>query len=165
MAKVIIITGAHNSGKTTFIEKVTYILKQMGFNVAYIKHDPKGKAVTDTYGKDSWKVYNAGAKQVIVASPSKISLFINEDNYSLEDLIKFLSFFNPDLIIVEGFKSSSNYDKFEIIRKEENRDLLLSSDKMLRGVITDYYEFPKKFDINRPDEFVNFLIKNYLVGE
>lgn len=164
MARVVIVTGAHNSGKTTFIEKVVSILSLKGYSIAYIKHDPKGKAVTDTEGKDSWKVYNAGAKQVVVASPEKLSLFIRENSYNLEDVVRFLEHFNPDLIVVEGFKSNKDYDKFEVIRKEENRELLCAGDKNLKGVITDYYEFPVRFDINNPENFVEFLEKSYLRG-
>lgn len=164
MAKVVVITGAHNSGKTTFIQSVVGILSSRGYSIAYVKHDPKGKATTDTEGKDSWKVYNAGAKQVMVASPKKLSLFIREEDYSLAKIIDILNNFNPDLIIVEGFKTEKHHDKFEVIRKEENRELICLNDENLRGVITDYYNFSVKFDINNPESFSDFLEKNYIRG-
>jgi len=72
---VICIVGAHNSGKTTFITKVINILTLEGYNVVAMKHDPKGKAKTDTEGKDSFRMYQAGAKQVILASPYKITTY------------------------------------------------------------------------------------------
>lgn len=164
MDNVVIITGAHNSGKTTFIEKVVSTLSLNGYNVSYIKHDPKGKAITDREGKDSWKIYNAGAKQVLVASPNKLSLFIRENSYNLTDILNLLNFFNPDIVIVEGFKSVDGFDKFEVIRKAEGRSLMLKTDKDLKGVITDYYDYHLKFDINKPDDFVDFLVKNYVRG-
>lgn len=159
---VIAIVGAHNSGKTTFIEKVVNLLSKEGYKVCYIKHDPKGKAKTDTEGKDSYKVYQAGAKQVIVASPDKISSFVRIENYTLSDLIKNFTTNDLDIIIVEGFKTAKGIDKFEVIRKEENRDLMITQEDGLVGVITDYYEYPLKFDINNPKDFINFLKIKYL---
>lgn len=164
MDNVVIITGAHNSGKTTFIEKVVSILSLNGYNVSYIKHDPKGKAITDREGKDSWKIYNAGAEQVLVASPNKLSLFIREDSYNLTDILNLLNLFNPDIVIAEGFKSVDGFDKFEVIRKVEGRSLMLEGDKDLKGVITDYYNYHLRFDINEPNDFVDFLVKNYVRG-
>lgn len=74
---VIVIVGAHNSGKTTFIEKVVSILSEEGVKVAYIKHDPKGKAKTNTEGKDSYKIYNAGATEVIIASKKDFNVSLS----------------------------------------------------------------------------------------
>ncbi|WP_028951100.1 molybdopterin-guanine dinucleotide biosynthesis protein B [Sulfurihydrogenibium subterraneum] len=159
---VIAIVGAHNSGKTTFIEKVVNILSEEGFNVCYIKHDPKGKAKTDTEGKDSYKVYQAGAKQVIVASPDKVSSFVRLQDYTLFDFIKNFTTQSVDIIIVEGFKTVKGIDKFEVIRKEENRQLMINKEDGLIGVITDYYQYETVFDINNPQEFVIFLKNNYL---
>ncbi len=153
--KVVIISGAHNSGKTTFIEKVVNILKKEGFKVAYIKHDPKGKAKTDTEGKDSYKIYQAGADEVIIASPFKITHYKRMEDYSLKQLINMIDS-DIDIIIVEGFKSFIGFKKFEVIRKEEGRDLINEKEN-LTGIITDYYDFNLKFDINKPQDFVDYL--------
>ena len=159
---IIVIVGAHNSGKTTFIEKVVNILSEEGYNVCYIKHDPKGKAKTDTEGKDSYKVYQAGSKQVIVASPDKVSSFVRMRDYTLFDIIKNFTTQDIDIIIVEGFKTVKGIDKFEVIRKEENRQLMISKEGGLVGVITDYYQYNLTFDINNPQEFVIYLKNNYI---
>ncbi|HHG75070.1 MAG TPA: molybdopterin-guanine dinucleotide biosynthesis protein MobB, partial [Persephonella sp.] len=45
---VISIVGVHNSGKTTFIENLIRILSEKGYKIGAVKHDPKGKAKTDT---------------------------------------------------------------------------------------------------------------------
>ncbi|WP_297888168.1 molybdopterin-guanine dinucleotide biosynthesis protein B [Sulfurihydrogenibium sp.] len=159
---VIAVVGAHNSGKTTFIVKVVNLLSKDGYKICYIKHDPKGKAKTDTEGKDSYKVYQAGSKQVIVASPNKISSFVKVEDYTLFDLIKNFTVDDIDIIIVEGFKTVKGIDKFEVIREDENRNLLTDEESGLVGVITDYYDYPLKFDINNPSDFVNFLKEKYL---
>lgn len=165
MARVVIIAGAHNSGKTTFIEKVVGILSSKGYKVAYIKHDPKGKAITDREGKDSWRVFRAGAQQVLVASPDKLSLFISQRDYTLKSIVGLLSISRPDIILVEGFKNSDGFDKYEVIRREENREPMLIADPLLKGVITDYYPFKLTFDLNDPTQFVEFLEKNYIRSE
>ena len=159
---VIIIVGAHNSGKTTFISKVIQILSSEGFRICAVKHDPKGKAKTDTEGKDSYKMYQSGANQVILASPEKITSYIREQNYQLDKILKNYVIDDIDMIIVEGFKRSEGFDKFEVIRKEEDRDLMLKDSPDLKGVITDYYLFKPSFDINNPEQFVNFIKLNYL---
>lgn len=159
---VVAIVGAHNSGKTTFIEKVVNILSSEGYNVCYIKHDPKGKAKTDTEGKDSYRIYQAGSKQVIVASPDKVSSFVRMQDYTLFDIIKNFTTQDIDIIIVEGFKTVKGIDKFEVIRKEENRQLMISKEDGLVGVITDYYQYETVFDINNPQEFIIYLKNNYL---
>ncbi len=157
---VITIVGAHNSGKTTFIEKVVKSLQEKGYLISVIKHDPKGKAETDKKGKDSYRIFQAGAKQVIVASPDKISSFVRTyEPLTPKEIIEKFVVENADLVIIEGFKSYQGFDKFEVIRKDENRELLT---KNPTGVITDYYDYPVKFDINDESEFVDFLIKKYI---
>jgi len=159
---VFAIVGAHNSGKTTFIENVIKILKQRNYKVIAIKHDPKGKAKTDVEGKDSWKFQKAGADEVLLVSPDKITTFtkIEKEPHPLEIIEDFVNL-DADFIILEGFKWYKGFDKYEVIRKEENRDLLLKNNPELKGVITDYYKFSPSFDINNPEEFVNFIENIY----
>ncbi len=159
---IIGIVGAHNSGKTTFIEKVIKILKKRGYKVIAVKHDPKGKAKIDTEGKDSYRFQQAGADEVILVSPKKITTFTKTDEeMSPLEIVKKFSHLSPDIVILEGFKWYKGFDKFEVIRKEENRYLLLKDNPELKGVITDYYPYSPSFDINNPKEFVEFLIKRY----
>ena len=160
---IIGIVGAHNSGKTTFITKVINLLKGKGIKICAVKHDPKGKAETDTKGKDSYRMYEAGADQVILVSPNKITSFIrNNNSKDLNNLLEQLVLDDIQMVILEGFKNYEGIDKFEVIRKSENRDLILKNSKDLKGVITDYYDYPLKFDINNPEDFVNFIIREYL---
>ena len=160
---VICIVGAHNSGKTTFITKIIEILASEGYNVVALKHDPKGKAITDTVGKDSYKMYEAGAKQVILVSPKKITTYNRtEKDIHPKEIIKKFADKEADIIILEGFKGYEGFDKFEVIRKAENRDLMLKDSKELKGVITDYYQFTPSFDINQPEQFAQFLKKHYI---
>ncbi|WP_457625215.1 molybdopterin-guanine dinucleotide biosynthesis protein B [Persephonella sp.] len=162
---VISIVGIHNSGKTTFIESVIGILSERGYRVGAVKHDPKGKAKTDTPGKDSYRMFHAGAEQVILASPGRITSYIRDDDYDPSDIIEKYMIRDLDIVIIEGFKGYKNTDKFEVIRKEENRELVISEKDGLKGVITDYYRYPLRFDINRPEEFADYVEKHYINAE
>lgn len=161
---IIGIVGRHNSGKTTFITKVIRILKEKGYKVCSIKHDPKGKAKVDTEGKDSYLMYNAGSEQVILVSPKKITSFTRiEEEFNPLDIIKDFGLKNCDIYILEGFKWFKGFDKFEVIRKSQGENkLILKNNDELKGVITDFYPFNPSFDINNPIEFVNYIEKNYL---
>ncbi|WP_457639597.1 molybdopterin-guanine dinucleotide biosynthesis protein B [Persephonella sp.] len=161
---VISIVGVHNSGKTTFIEAVIKLLSARGYMVGAIKHDPKGKAKTDTPGKDSYRMFHAGAKQVVLASPDRITSYIREEDYDPSEIIDRYMVKGLDIIIIEGFKSYSHSDKFEVIRKAENRQLVIPEDQ-LKGVITDYYPHRLRFDINRPEEFVEYIEEHYIKSE
>ncbi len=163
---IIGIVGKHNSGKTTFITKVIKILKERGYKVCSVKHDPKGKAKVDTEGKDSYLMYKAGSEQVILVSPNKITSFVRiEREINPIDIIKNYGAKICDIYILEGFKWFKGFDKFEVIRKSQGENnLVLKDSDELKGIITDFSPSPfsPSFDINNPIEFVNYIENNYL---
>jgi len=161
---IIAFVGRHNSGKTTFITKLIKLLKEEGYKVVAIKHDPKGKAEIDKEGKDSYKMFQAGADQVILVSPERVFSQTRDKEENPLNIIKKYVVDNPDIIILEGFKWFKGFDKYEVIRKEENRDLILKNDPELKGVISDYpIDFKPRFDINNPKEFLEFLKEKYKI--
>ncbi len=154
--------GRHNSGKTTFIVKLIKLLKQEGYKVVSIKHDPKGKAELDKEGKDSYKMFQAGADQVLLVSPDKVFSTIRDKTENPLEIIEKYALKDVDIVILEGFKWFKGFDKYEVIRKEENRELILKNNPELKGVISDYkVDFKPLFDINNPLEFLNYLKEKY----
>jgi molybdopterin-guanine dinucleotide biosynthesis protein B len=100
-ALAVAFTGPSNSGKTTLITKLCVFFSQKKQKVAAIKHDPKDKAVFDVEGKDSFKLFNAGA-DVVVVSPAKTALF----SHNSKDLDEIISLLLPfDILFVEGLKT------------------------------------------------------------
>jgi molybdopterin-guanine dinucleotide biosynthesis protein B len=99
---VVAFTGPSNSGKTTLIVKLSNHLRELGYQVAIIKHDPKDKAKFDTQGKDSYEFTNTLAK-VAVISPKRTTLFKNNES-TLDEIASM--FGNFDYLFVEGLKSS-----------------------------------------------------------
>src|SRR4030066_2243168 len=100
---VICFVGSSNSGKTTLIEKVIGLLAKRGYKGATVKHTHKNFSM-DAKGKDSWRHKAAGAKTVVLASPSQYSVVSDSDGeLSIDDVLKsFVS--KADILIVEGVK-------------------------------------------------------------
>ena len=71
---VLAVSGVHNSGKTTLLEKLLPVLRSRGLKVGVIKHD--GHDFTpDVPGTDSYRLREAGAEGVAVYSGTRHYLF------------------------------------------------------------------------------------------
>jgi molybdopterin-guanine dinucleotide biosynthesis adapter protein len=119
------IVGYQNSGKTTIILKLIEILKNEGFKSVTIKHHGHGGRPDILSQKDSAKHINAGAVASLVEGEGRLCLQADEIALTLEEQIRFMDFFRPDIILIEGHKSKS-YPKLLILRDEN--DLSLISD-------------------------------------
>ena len=107
---VLQVIGKHNSGKTTLIEFLSEELNKHNLKVGYIKHDPKGKGITDKEGSDTYRVKKNTVKTALV-SPQITTLWINK-NLSLKEVLKF--FEDCDIVIVEGFKFEKGFPKIVV---------------------------------------------------
>ena len=110
--------GSSGSGKTTLIELVVPILAAHGLRVGVLKHAQRDFDV-DRPGKDSYRVREAGARQVLVASQRRWALLAEETEPEREPrLARTLTRFTPgevDLVLVEGF-AHERYPKIEVYR-------------------------------------------------
>ena len=121
---VSIVSAISGAGKTTLITGIIKNLKSRNYKVGILKHDVK-KFEIDYPGKDSYKFTEAGADNVIIASPSKLAMIQNLQNKkSIEEMLWL--FRDEDIVIVEGFKNN-RYPKIEIHRKEAGSALLCKS--------------------------------------
>lgn len=114
MKKVVCFVGRHNSGKTTVISRLIPLLKAEGIEAAVIKHAHHALKIQDT--EDSGRIFAAGAAAMIAVSPDLTIQYQRQPEPELEKLIEGLPE-HIDLVIVEGYKSSS-YPKIEVLRKE-----------------------------------------------
>lgn len=119
------IVGYQNSGKTTIILKLIEILKNEGFKTVTIKHHGHGGRPDILSEKDSAKHINAGAVASLVEGEGRLCLQADETALTLEEQIKFVVFFRPDIILIEGHKKKS-YPKLLIIRNEDDLSLISS---------------------------------------
>ena len=95
------------------MEKLIPILLQKNIKVAVIKHDGHDFEV-DVEGKDTDRLFKAGAQTVLISSPKKCA-WIHKNMYDLclDELVPYVS--DIDLILVEGFKYG-NQPKIELYR-------------------------------------------------
>jgi len=110
------VIGKHNSGKTTLIEFLTEELKKRNLKVGYIKHDPKGKGITDKRGSDTDRVKDKTEITALV-SPEITTLWFLR-NLSLREVLKFFETCN--VVIVEGFKFEKGFPKVVVGELEED---------------------------------------------
>lgn len=105
MDKVISLVGPSGSGKTTLICRLLGWFGAQGLKVAVLKHSHKPGLGDD--GKDTGKFRRAGARTVALAAPGllQISSFLPHD----PPLDAVLAAVAPDadLVLVEGYKTSS----------------------------------------------------------
>lgn len=130
MVPIISVVGKTNSGKTTLIEKIIPILNKRGYKVGTIKHDVHQFEI-DHEGKDTWRMTQAGADTVIIASGEKMGVIkkINRENNIDEITQQFLQ--DVDIVITEGYKKQ-NKPKIEVTCSEE---LLCGKDDNLFAVV------------------------------
>jgi len=104
---ILCIYGKSKSGKTTLLEKLIRRLIEDGLSVATVKHIQRESFTIDTEDKDTWRHSKAGAG-LVVASGDQETSFIVKKPMNAEDLTEIIEKnFDFDVILVEGFKSST----------------------------------------------------------
>lgn len=142
MIPIVCIVGKSNSGKTTLLEKLIGELKRRGYRVATVKHHSHGDFDIDVPGKDTWRHAQAGADQVVIASPIKLAHIRRlEHELGLDEIAACIT--NVDIILTEGFKRSDK-PKIEISRRERGSDLICQPEELI-AIATD-----QPFDLNIP---------------
>ncbi|PLT30406.1 molybdopterin-guanine dinucleotide biosynthesis protein B [Peribacillus deserti] len=124
MTAIFQICGFQNSGKTTLLTALIQALKDKGVESAVIKHHGHGGplAVRENQ-KDSEKYLQAGAVVSLAAGRRDLQLLANVKEWDLERKIQFMSFFNPDLILIEGYKYEK-YPKAVLLKNKEDAALI-----------------------------------------
>ncbi|MCD8364508.1 MAG: molybdopterin-guanine dinucleotide biosynthesis protein B [Clostridiales bacterium] len=163
--RVFVISGVKNSGKTTLITKLIPIFRQMGWQVATIKHDGHGFD-PDVPGTDSYRHRAAGACGTAIYSddltmvikrnpdsgircssepqecvrknvPRKIPEIPEQKKNisSATEKAMIRAFPEADLILLEGFKWT-DYPKIEIVREGNSSAPVCDPDTLI-GIATD----------------------------
>lgn len=117
------IVGFQNSGKTTLIKKVIGELANLGLTAVTIKHHGHDGKPDFQEEKDSYQHLQAGALATLVEGDGHLLLQSEKNQWSLEEKIHLLSFFQPNVILIEGHKHES-FPKGVLIRNKEDLALL-----------------------------------------
>lgn len=155
------------TGKTTLLTQVIPLLRAAGLRIAVVKHTHHVIDL-DQPGKDSYRMREAGAQQVVLASHQRI-IAMREVGHerqreaSLADAISGILPENTDLILVEGFKHEP-YPKIELHRPSVGKPLMFPNDGNVIAVATDEagLEVPPhlpKLDLNQPESIAAFILK------
>ena len=124
---VIAVSGVKNSGKTTFLEHVTPLLRAMGLRVGIIKHDGHDFE-PDVPGTDSRRMREAGAQAVAVYSANRWMLVREEPDVALSNLLDQMR--GMDVVLLEGQKHS-DWPKIELVRAAVSNESVCRPDTLL----------------------------------
>ena len=155
------ITGYSGSGKTTLLEKLLPALQQRNLRPAVIKHSHHNAQI-DKEGKDSWRMKEAGAAQVIMACDQRWALMTEtQQSVSLPYLAQQFDRALTDFVLVEGFKQEP-IEKILLHRQGMTKPLPALDDYVL-AVATDYLLACEKpvLDINHIEQIADFIVAWY----
>jgi molybdopterin-guanine dinucleotide biosynthesis protein B len=110
------IAGWKNSGKTTLMARLVGELTGRGYAVAVIKHAHASFDI-DHQGRDSFKLREAGAREVALSSPRRFALMRELGNTPEMKFADIIAHIGPcDLVLIEGFKRE-DFPKIELRRE------------------------------------------------
>ncbi len=134
--KVLGFAGYSGSGKTTLIERLLPRLVANGLRVSVLKQSHHDIDL-DTPGKDSWRHRQAGAHEVLLATPSRWMLVHELRGAPVPDLAAQLACLSPcDLVLVEGFRHAA-LPKLEVHRLTHGKPWLYPEDAHILAVVSD----------------------------
>ena len=130
------VTGWKNAGKTTLMERLVAEIAGRRLSVSTVKHAHHDTDV-DQPGRDSFRHRQAGAAQVLLASPRRWALMTElrgADEPALADLLPRLA--PVDLVLVEGYKAAP-HPKLEVWRAVNGRPPLAERTDSIRAIAAD----------------------------
>lgn len=130
------VTGWKNAGKTTLMERLVTEITGRGLTVSTVKHAHHDTDV-DQPGRDSHRHRQAGASQVMLASPRRWALMTELRDASEPPLDDLLGRLDPvDLVLVEGYKRAP-HPKIEAWRGANGKPPLASRNDTIRAIAAD----------------------------
>jgi len=153
------VTGWKNAGKTGLMERLVAEITSRGFSVSTIKHAHHATDV-DHEGRDSFRHRQAGAAQVLVASPVRWALMTELRGAEEPPLQTLLVRMDPvDLILIEGYKAAP-HPKIEAHRLAAGRPLMAGDNATVRAVATDtpLTVTVPVFDLNDTAAIADFIL-------
>lgn len=153
-------------GKTTLLTSLIPVLNEHGLRVSVIKHAHHSFDI-DHPGKDSYRLREAGAVQMLLGSRHRWALMtelsrIQDQQAEEPGLAELLPHIDPqlvDLILVEGFKNAP-IPKIEIYRPDMNKPLLSTHDAHVIAIASNAQvatHLPV-LDLDNPEAIATFIL-------
>ncbi|MDM5190394.1 molybdopterin-guanine dinucleotide biosynthesis protein B [Bacillus sp. DX4.1] len=161
-APILQIVGYQNSGKTTLMEKLIQALTYEGMKVATIKHHGHG-GYPEVPKKDSERHLQAGAVVSSVEGAGLLSLSALHDKWSLQEIIRLYTFFEVDMILIEGYKKET-YPKIVLLRTDEDLALLDKVENVMavitwNGITQRLQKTYKTFHIKEEELYMEWFVQ------
>lgn len=154
------------TGKTTLLLKLLPLLKAEGLRVGVVKHAHHSFDM-DYPGKDSYRLRQAGADEMLVAGRCRFGLIRECREHQAEPtLAEALVLLDPtrlDLVLVEGFKRAA-IPKIELHRSALGRPLLFPQDPNIIAIACDAGELAQpplhipRLSIDRIGDIARFIL-------
>lgn len=130
------ITGWKNAGKTGLMERLVTEITARGHSVSTVKHAHHSFDV-DQPGRDSHRHRVAGAREVVLASATRVAIMQELRGAPEPDLDTLLARLGPvDLVLIEGYKRG-RHPKIEAWRAAAGHTLMAPDDETIRAVAAD----------------------------
>jgi molybdopterin-guanine dinucleotide biosynthesis protein MobB len=130
----LVVTGAHESGKTTLAVRLIEALVKEGVRVGALKHTDH-EYETDQPGKDSQRHHAAGAEPALLVAGKRSAA--HRLDREKPDLSRFLpEFAECDVVVVEGYRREP-LPKIEVCRVATGRAPVALDDPHVVAVMTD----------------------------
>jgi molybdopterin-guanine dinucleotide biosynthesis protein MobB len=160
--KVLGIVGRSGSGKTTIIARLIGEFAKRGLTISTVKLARDGVDL-DKPGKDSYVHRTAGAKEVVLITPSRWAL-MHELRGSPEPLVgEVIAVMTAvDILLVEGLREEE-YECIEIRRTDcadhrHPRKIAIATDD-----VALFSQLPV-LDLNAPNAICDFLLRHWSIG-
>lgn len=154
------ITGWKDAGKTTLVERLVEDITARGFRVSTVKH---GHHTTDVdhEGRDSYRHREAGAIEVMLATPGRYALMHELRGAPLPPLPVLLAKMSPvDLVLIEGYKAEP-HPKIEVYRQGAEKRPLARDNFTIKAIASDGphgVEGMTTFDLNDIRSIADFIL-------
>lgn len=130
------VTGWKNAGKTGLMERLVAEISGRGLEVSTVKHAHHDTDI-DQPGRDSYRHREAGAREVMLASPRRWALMHELRGAAEPPLADLLARLSPvDLVLVEGFKREP-HPKVEAYRAGNGKPPLAGGNEWVRAIASD----------------------------
>jgi len=157
------------TGKTTLLTGLLPLLRAKGLRVGVVKHAHHAFDI-DHPGKDSYRLRQAGANQMLIASRARMAWVKEHTDTNaeptLQDVLPSLKDDELDLVLVEGFKRD-RFPKIELHRQELDYPLIFPDDPDVIAIATnralpDPVRNIPVLDINNPAQIARFIIDHII---
>lgn len=156
--KIYGVTGWKNCGKTGLMERLVAEFTTRGLTVSTLKHAHHTTDV-DQPGTDSHRHREAGASEVVLASPNRVAIMQELRGAEVPSFTELLSRLRPvDLVLVEGFKREA-HPKIEVYRTAAGQPLIAPENSSIRAVASDvqlHLDLPI-FDLDDTKAIADFI--------